>query len=101
MPVLCALAAMPAYAQITRHGGSDDALPDKKYIHVVSEKDSPVMQTWIKAKDGLYMATAIRKPKGEGPFPAIVMFHGAPGGRGMEQLVGLRSRNSASTEQPQ
>ena len=27
-------------------------------------------------------------PKGEGPFPAIIFFHGAPGGRGMEQLVG-------------
>jgi dipeptidyl aminopeptidase/acylaminoacyl peptidase len=36
----------------------------------------------------MYVAAAIRKPKGDGPFPAIVMFHGAPGGRGMEQLVG-------------
>jgi len=77
-----------AQAEITRHGGSDEALPDKQYIHVVSETDSPVMQTWIKAKDGVYIAAAVRKPKGEGPFPAIVMFHGAPGGRGMDQLVG-------------
>jgi dienelactone hydrolase len=77
-----------AQAEITRHGGSDEALPDKKYIHVVSEADSPVMQTWIKAKDGVYIAAAVRKPKGEGPFPAVIMFHGAPGGRGMEQLVG-------------
>jgi len=77
-----------AQAAITRHGGSDEALPDRKYIHVVSETDSPVMQTWIKAKDGVYVAAAVRKPKGEGPFPAIVMFHGAPGGRGMDQLVG-------------
>jgi dipeptidyl aminopeptidase/acylaminoacyl peptidase len=75
-------------AAITRHGGSDEALPDQKYIHVVSEAESPVMQTWIKAKDGLYIAAAVRKPKGNGPFPAIIMFHGAPGGRGMEQLVG-------------
>jgi dipeptidyl aminopeptidase/acylaminoacyl peptidase len=77
-----------ATAEITRHSGRNDALPDQKYIHVVSEKDSPVMQTWIKAKDGLYIAAAVRKPKGEGPFPAIVMLHGAPGGRGMDQLVG-------------
>ncbi len=77
-----------AHAEITRHAGSNDAVPDRKYIHVVSEKDSPVVQTWIKAKDGVYIAAAIRKPKGPGPFPAIVMFHGAPGGRGMEQLVG-------------
>jgi dienelactone hydrolase len=78
----------PACAGITRHTGGNDALPDQKYIHVVSEADSPVMQTWIKAKDGLYIAAAVRKPKGNGPFPAIVMFHGAPGGRGMDQLVG-------------
>ena len=78
----------PVNAAITRHSGSAAALPDKQFIHVVSEAESPVMQTWIKAKDGLYIAAAVRKPKGEGPFPAIVMFHGAPGGRGMEQLVG-------------
>jgi len=78
----------PAGAEITRHPGGNDAVPDQKYIHVVSEADSPVMQTWIKAKDGLYIAAAVRKPKGAGPFPAIVIFHGAPGGRGMDQLVG-------------
>jgi len=75
-------------AAITRHAGSGEALPDRKYVHVVSEADSPVMQTWIKAKDGLYIAAAVRKPKGNGPFPAVIMFHGAPGGRGMDQLVG-------------
>ena len=80
--------ACVVHAEITHHGGSDEALPDQKYIHVVSEKDSPVMQTWIKAKDGLYIAAAVRKPKGDGPFPAIILFHGAPGGRGMDQLVG-------------
>ncbi len=77
-----------ASAGITRHAGSNEALPDQRYIRVVSEQDSPVMQTWIKAKDGLYIAAAVRKPKGQGPFPAIIMLHGAPGGRGMEQLVG-------------
>lgn len=88
--LLFALLAAPvmAPAAITRHGGSNEALPDRKYVHVVSEQDSPVMQTWIKAKDGLYIAAAVRKPRGDGPFPAIVMFHGAPGGRGMDQLVG-------------
>ncbi len=81
-----------ALAAITRHDGSADALPDQKYIHAVSETDSPVLQTWIKARDGLYVAAAVRKPSskiwGAGPFPAIVMFHGAPGGRGMDQLIG-------------
>jgi dienelactone hydrolase len=80
--------ALTAHAEVTRHGGSNEALPDKKYIHVVGESESPVMQTWIKAKDGVYIAAAVRKPKGNGPFPAIIIFHGAPGGRGMDQLVG-------------
>jgi dipeptidyl aminopeptidase/acylaminoacyl peptidase len=80
--------SMGANAAITQHPGSDAVLPDKQYIHVVSEKISPVMQTWIKSNDGAYVASAIRKPKGKGPFPAVILFHGAPGGRGMEQLVG-------------
>ncbi len=80
--------AITTQAAITRHTGSNEALPHQKYIHAVSEADSPVMQTWIKAKDGVYIAAAVRKPKGDGPFPALIMFHGAPGGRGMEQLVG-------------
>jgi len=90
--LLAAVAALAtnhvAAAAITRHGGADQAVPDQKYIHAVSETVSPVQQTWIKAKDGLYIAAAVRKPAGDGPFPAIVMFHGAPGGRGMDQLVG-------------
>jgi dipeptidyl aminopeptidase/acylaminoacyl peptidase len=90
--VLFALCAGVAQAEIVRHGGTDEALPADKYIHVVSEKESPVRQTWIKAKDGVYIAAAIRTPSakkhGKGPFPAIIFFHGAPGGRGMEQLVG-------------
>jgi dienelactone hydrolase len=86
--IACFAWCATAQAEITRHAGSNEALPDKKYIHVVSESESPVMQTWIKAKDGLYIAAAVRKPKGNGPFPAIIIFHGAPGGRGMDQLVG-------------
>jgi dipeptidyl aminopeptidase/acylaminoacyl peptidase len=58
------------------------------YVNVVSEDMSPVMQAYIRSVDGAYVAAAIRKPPGEGPFPAVVIFHGAPGGRGMEQLVG-------------
>jgi dienelactone hydrolase len=53
----------------------------------VSEADSPLQKEYIATKDGLYVAAAIRKPKGNGPFPALIYFHGAPGGRGMEKLV--------------
>jgi dipeptidyl aminopeptidase/acylaminoacyl peptidase len=75
-------------AEIHHNPGSTRPLPTQKYIHVVSEADSPVQQTYIKSKDGVYVAAAIRKPKGNGRYPAIIIFHGAPGGRGMEQLVG-------------
>jgi dienelactone hydrolase len=78
----------PRPGEIHKHTSSPQALPHDKYVRVVSEAESPVQQTYIKSKDGAYVAAAIRKPKGEGPFPAIIMFHGAPGGRGMEQLVG-------------
>jgi dipeptidyl aminopeptidase/acylaminoacyl peptidase len=85
---LLSVVVTAARAGVTHHAGSNEALPHQQYIHVVSEKDSPVMQTWVKARDGVYIAAAVRKPVGNGPFPAIVMFHGAPGGRGMDQLVG-------------
>ena len=86
--LICLLCASVGAAEIHHNPGSATPLPYDKYIHVVSETDSPVQPVYIKAKDGLYIAAAIRKPKGAGRFPAIVMFHGAPGGRGMEQLVG-------------
>jgi dipeptidyl-peptidase-4 len=86
--MLCLLCAGVAAAEIHQNPGSTTPLPFDKYIHAVSEADSPVQQVYIKAKDGLYIAAAIRKPKGEGRRPAIIMFHGAPGGRGMEQLAG-------------
>jgi dienelactone hydrolase len=77
-----------AHAEVRRLPGTTTPQPHQKYIHVVSEADSPVQQVYVKSKDGMYMAAAIRKPKGEGRFPAMIIYHGAPGGRGMEQLVG-------------
>lgn len=82
------LVPVAATAEIRRHGGSAAALPHEKYVRVVSEADSPVQEVYVKAKDGVYIAAAVRKPKGEGRRPAVVFFHGAPGGRGMAQLVG-------------
>jgi len=86
--LLCLFFAGVAGAEIHHNPGSTTPLPYQKYIHVVSESDSPVQQTYIKTKDGLYVAAAIRKPKGDGRYPAMIVFHGAPGGRGMQQLVG-------------
>jgi len=64
------------------------ALPTSAYIHAVDLATAPVEPVWIPSSDGVYVAAAVRKPAGEGPFPVLIMFHGAPGGRGMEQLIG-------------
>lgn len=62
-------------------------VPHDKYIRVVSESESPVEKVYIQTDDGLYVAAAVRKPRGDGPFPAFVQFHGSPGGQGMETVV--------------
>ena len=80
--------AVIGFAEIHQNPGSKQRLAHEKYIRVISESTSPVQQIYVKAKDGLYIAAALRKPAGDGPFPAVIIFHGAPGGRGMEQLVG-------------
>lgn len=77
---------LPMSAEVIRHGGGK-VLPHEKYIHVVPEADSPVERVYIQSKDGAYVAAAVRKPKGPGPFPVLLYFHGAPGGRGMDKLV--------------
>lgn len=80
------LLALLAVAEVVEHPGGKE-LPHDKYIRVVPESVSPVEKVYVKTKDGLYVAAALRKPKGDGPFPVLIYFHGAPGGRGMEKLV--------------
>lgn len=74
-------------AEIVEKPGSTTPLPHDKYVRTISEKDAPVERVYIKSRDGLYIAAALRRPKGNGPFPVLIHFHGAPGGRGMEKLV--------------
>jgi uncharacterized protein YcaQ len=71
---LCLMLATAAAGEIHQNPGSTTPLPHQKYIHVVSEKDSPVQQVYIKSKDGLYIAAAIRKPKGTGVIPPSSFF---------------------------
>ncbi len=83
---MSSLILLVVLAQQPIHPGGKE-LPHDKYINVVSERDSPVMPVYVKSKDGAYVAAAIRKPKGDGPFPTLIYFHGAPGGRGMDKLI--------------
>jgi dipeptidyl aminopeptidase/acylaminoacyl peptidase len=84
---IAVLACTALYAEVKEFPGGKE-IPHDKYVHVVPERISPVEKVYVKTKDGLYVATAVRKPRGNGPFPVLIHFHGAPGGRGMEQLVG-------------
>ena len=92
-PLALLLCTAAALAEVHNNPGSPNPQPHSKYIHVVSEADSPLQPTYIKSKDGVYVASVIRKPKGEGRFPAIIMFHGAPGGAwhgAVDRLVARR-----------
>jgi dipeptidyl aminopeptidase/acylaminoacyl peptidase len=85
--VFAALAFLCGAAAQIREHPAGKVIPHEKYIRVVAESESPVERLYIPTRDGLYVAAALRKPKGAGPFPALLYFHGAPGGRGMEKLV--------------
>ncbi len=71
---------------VREHPGGK-VLPHDKYVRTVSEADSPIQKLEIPSKDGTIVPAALRKPKGDGPFPVLIHFHGAPGGRGIDKLV--------------
>jgi dipeptidyl aminopeptidase/acylaminoacyl peptidase len=83
--VLLAFAAGCGRAEIREHPGGKE-VSTAPFLRVVTEKESPVQEFHIRSKDGIDVPAALRKPKGEGPFPALIYFHGWPGGRGMEEL---------------
>lgn len=47
---------------------------------------SPVTNVKLKSADGVDLSFAYRKPEGEGPFPAILFFHGGGGYSSMQKL---------------
>lgn len=77
--------AVTAWGAIRDHDAGKALAPDA-YIRVVSESESPVQSLYVRSKDGLAVAVALRKPKGDGPFPVLIFWHGWPGGRGIEPL---------------
>ncbi len=79
--------SLAAWTQITVHETTGKQISHDRYLEVVSQAESPLEKLYIRTGDGLYVAAAMRKPKGPGPFPAMLVLHGSPGGRGMEQLV--------------
>ncbi len=49
----------------------------------VKRSESPIQLTFVPTRDGVYTPIALRKPPGEGPFPAVLFLAGNGGG-GME-----------------
>jgi dipeptidyl aminopeptidase/acylaminoacyl peptidase len=78
--------ALLALAEVHQHPGGK-ILPHDRYVRQVNEAESPVEKLYLASRDGVYVAAAMRKPPGPGPFLALIYFHGAPGGRGMQKLV--------------
>lgn len=52
----------------------------------VSLSDAPLKNVGLKSSDGVTLDFAYRKPTGEGPFPAILFFHGGGGYSGLDGL---------------
>lgn len=80
------LAPLMLSAEIVEKPGGPE-LDASPYVRRVSEWASPVQRLHVPSKDRLQIPIALRKPTGGGPFPVLVYFHGAPGGRGMQKLV--------------
>lgn len=56
------------------------------YDSTIEGVDAAVQEAYIYSSDGLYIAAVVLRPPGAGPFPAVIVVHGAPGGRGMSEL---------------
>ncbi|MDG2166658.1 MAG: hypothetical protein P8L44_01880, partial [Opitutales bacterium] len=54
----------------------------------ISESISPIKEVKLKSPDGVDLSFAYRKPRGKGPFPTILFFHG---GGGQSKLSGLKN----------
>lgn len=54
----------------------------------ISLSDSPIKEVSLKSDDGVDLSFAYRKPKGKGPFPTILFFHG---GGNQSSLEGLKN----------
>jgi len=74
----------PAPDAATRGDGSGDRSPYN--ASRVPAEDAPVQELEVTSTDGKKITIAYRVPAGEGPFPAILFFHGGMGQRPLRKL---------------
>lgn len=59
-----------------------------------------IQQLYVLSYDGVYIPAALRKPAGNGPFPAVLFIHGGVGGSGLKAAEAmLRGRVPAHFHQ--
>ncbi len=51
--------------------------------------EEEIRQVYVQSYDGVYVPAALRKPAGDGPFPAILFIHGGVGGSGFEAVKNM------------
>ena len=75
-------------------------LPPHGYVITkpVPGSDIPADYTFVLTRDEIYVPIAVRKPKGHGPFPAIIMGRG--NGRGDRKSTRLNSSHVVTSRMP-
>ena len=93
---LSALVISPAWAQLQGGAAPAESVTTHGYVianQPVKGSSIPADLTFVLTRDEVYVPIAIRKPKGNGPFPAITMASGEGRG-GMKQVEQLTERLS-------
>ncbi|MGH8244873.1 MAG: alpha/beta hydrolase family protein [Gammaproteobacteria bacterium] len=54
-------------------------------------QEESIRQVYVPSYDGVFVAAALRKPAGDGPFPAILYIHGGVGGSGLKAMERMLS----------
>jgi len=93
--LLAALLPLPHLALVSRAQLSSgktpaESIPPHAYVitRTIAGSSIPADYTFVLTRDELYVPIIVRKPKGEGPFPAITMGWGE-GREGMKKVERL------------
>jgi dienelactone hydrolase len=93
-PLFLPPVAVNAYAQLSTGRAAAEAIPPHGYVVVSKEvkgSNIPGDYTFVLTRDEIYVPILVRKPKGNGPFPAITMGWGE-GREGMKKVEELSER---------
>jgi len=87
LPLLIVLLSAPALSQQRQRSPRRLVEPvNLVYQNEIEGIEVPIQETYVRSSDGLYIPAVVLRPRGEAPFPAVIVIHGAPGGRGMSAL---------------